>query len=293
MGVDDAPARPAIPPTEEGPLVHPMRELEREPTTISAIPRGGPPPELGSLAIVGPGRVGRAIAAAAERAGLDATLAGREDAREAIAGAQTVVLCVPDTEIRAAAEVAMSVVPGPELVGHVSGATGLDALEAATSAGAGAFSLHPLQTVPAAGADFTEIPAAVSGSTPAALEAACMLAQRLGMRPFEVAEEHRAAYHAAAAIASNFLVSLQESAVALLAAAGIEDGRSLLAPLVLSTAANWSELGPEALTGPIARGDEETVARHLEALRERAPELVGLYEELAERTRQLAQEAPR
>ncbi len=107
------------------------------------------------------------------------------------------------------------------------------------------------------------------------------------MRPFEIPEERRAVYHAAASIASNFLVALEESAADLLADAGAPDARELLAPLVLRTAANWSERGAAALTGPIARGDEATVTRHLEALRETAPELVPLYETLAARTRAL------
>ena len=68
----------------------------------------------------------------------------------------------------------------------------------------------------------------------------------------------------------------------------MESPRELLAPLVLRSAANWAERGGEALTGPIARGDRATVERHLEALRERAPELLPLYESLAERTRELA-----
>jgi predicted short-subunit dehydrogenase-like oxidoreductase (DUF2520 family) len=89
-------------------------------------------------------------------------------------------------------------------------------------------------------------------------------------------------------MASNFLVALEESAADLLGRAGVEDARELLAPLVLRTATNWAERGGEALTGPIARGDEETVARHLEAIRELAPELEGLYEALAARTRELA-----
>ncbi|HYX78769.1 MAG TPA: DUF2520 domain-containing protein, partial [Solirubrobacterales bacterium] len=67
----------------------------------------------------------------------------------------------------------------------------------------------------------------------------------------------------------------------------IEDGRELLAPLVLRTAANWAERGAEALTGPIARGDEATVERHREALRKTAPELLHLYEALVERAREL------
>ncbi len=117
------------------------------------------------------------------------------------------------------------------------------------------------------------------------------LAERLGMRPFEVTEESRAAYHAAASIASNFLVALESSAVELLEAAGVADldeARELLAPLVLRSAANWAERGPAALTGPIARGDEETVERHLAAIDGVAPELLSLYHALAERTRAIA-----
>ena len=114
------------------------------------------------------------------------------------------------------------------------------------------------------------------------------LAGRLGMRPFEVPEDRRAAYHAAASIASNLLVALEESSVELLDRIGIEDPHELLAPLVLRTAANWAERGPEALTGPIARGDAATVARHLAALREIAPELLPLYEALADRAPELA-----
>ena len=106
----------------------------------------------------------------------------------------------------------------------------------------------------------------MSGSTADALAFASELAEALGMRPFVVPEERRAAYHAAAAMASNFLIALQESAAGLLKEAGIEDARELLTPLVLTTAANWAEHGDAALTGPIARGDEATIARHLEAL---------------------------
>jgi predicted short-subunit dehydrogenase-like oxidoreductase (DUF2520 family) len=114
------------------------------------------------------------------------------------------------------------------------------------------------------------------------------LAEALGMRPFEVPAEARAAYHAAASMASNFLVALEASATRLLADAGIDDARELLAPLVLRTAANWAEAGEAALTGPIARGDEATVAGHLEAIEATSPELLALYEALARRTREVA-----
>jgi predicted short-subunit dehydrogenase-like oxidoreductase (DUF2520 family) len=108
------------------------------------------------------------------------------------------------------------------------------------------------------------------------------------MTPFDVPEEARAAYHAAASISSNFLVALEETAAELLERAGIEEGRELLVPLVLRTAANWAERGPDALTGPIARGDEATVERHLAAIEASAPELADAYRALAERTRALA-----
>jgi predicted short-subunit dehydrogenase-like oxidoreductase (DUF2520 family) len=262
-----------------------MRELERDLTDAAANDAGGWP---FPLAVIGAGRAGRSIAAAAEVAGVRVELAGRERAVEACRRAEVALLCVPDAAIPDACETIAAAVPPLRFVGHLSGATTLDALAPARERGAEAFSLHPLQTIPHGGADLTGAPCAVSGSSPAALRLAERLAERLGMRSFRVPEERRAAYHAAASIASNLLVALEESAAELLDRIGIEDARELLAPLVLRTAANWAERGPEALTGPIARGDEATVERHLAALRDSAPELLPLYEALAERARELA-----
>jgi predicted short-subunit dehydrogenase-like oxidoreductase (DUF2520 family) len=249
-------------------------------------------PEQLVLAIVGDGRAGGALARAARRAGIEARVAGREGIAEACEGAGAALLCVPDDEIDAACE-ALLEHRVPTYVGHVSGATPLIVLGPASDAGAEVFSLHPLQTIPDPDTDLTGAPCAVGGFSPRALEFATDLAETIGMRPFPVDDEARTAYHAAASIASNFLVALEESAAELLTSAGVEDARDLLAPLVLRTAANWSERGPEALTGPIARGDEATVERHLAELRERAPELVPLYEALAERSRALAAERAR
>ena len=109
------------------------------------------------------------------------------------------------------------------------------------------------------------------------------------MRPFEVAEADRAAYHAAAASPPTSSSRSRSRPPSCSSRIGVEDARELLAPLVLRTAANWAERGAAALTGPIARGDEATVERHLEALRELGPELLDLYEALAERTRARAQ----
>jgi predicted short-subunit dehydrogenase-like oxidoreductase (DUF2520 family) len=263
-----------------------MRELERDlPTSATATPRAF---DLSAIAIVGAGRIGGSLATAARRAGISTTILGRGEALDRGADAEAALLCVPDAEIEAATAVAAQSVPPLRLVGHTSGATKLEALAAAIDAGAATFSLHPLQTAPDAETDLTGAPCAISGSDPTALAYATALAERLGLRPFEIAEADRAAYHAAAVIASNFLVALEESAARLLGELGVADARELLTPLVLRTASNWAERGPDALTGPIARGDEATVSRHLEALEQRAPELVELYRALAERTRELA-----
>ncbi len=263
-----------------------MRELERDSTDTHApdVPLEALPP----IAVIGRGRVGGSIASAAAVAGLDVRQAGREKFDEACAEAEIALLCVPDGEIEAACERAAAHAPGLRFIGHPSGATSLAALDAAVAHGATAFSLHPLQTVPHDRSGIQGAPAAIAAGNAEGLETARRLAAALGMRPFELPEEHRTAYHAAAAIASNFLVALEESAAGLLDAIGIDDARELLGPLVLRSAANWSAQGAAALTGPIARGDEATVAAHLEALRRSAPELVPMYEALAERTRKLA-----
>ena len=243
---------------------------------------------LPPILVVGDGRVGTTISRAASRVQIEVQLAGRDGLESAAAGAGVALLCVPDSEIESACGTVAGAAPELRFVGHTSGATSLDALAAARERGAATFSLHPLQTIPDGSADLLGAPAAVAGSDPEALAMARQLAEALGMRPFEVPEEARAAYHAAASIASNFLVTLEESAVELLRDAGIEDGRELLASLVLRSAANWAEAGEDALTGPIARGDEATVTRHLKAIAETSPELSDLYRALAERTQALA-----
>jgi predicted short-subunit dehydrogenase-like oxidoreductase (DUF2520 family) len=228
--------------------------------------------------VVGPGRMGSALAAAVRDTGLEATgPLGRGE--RCPQEADCVLLCVPDAEIGNAAR---DVMPGP-LVGHVSGATTLEPL-----AGHEAFSLHPLMTVPA---EFEGAGAAIAGSTDRALDTARVIAEALGMRPFEIADEDRAAYHAAASMASNYLVALEDAAERLLATTGAS--RELLVPLVRSTVENWARDGADALTGPIARGDEETVARQREAVEDRAPELLALFDALTESTRELEGTAAR
>lgn len=247
-------------------------------------------PALPPIVVVGAGRVGGAIARGGAAAGLQIALAGRADLSGSTPGAAVALLCVPDSEIEAACAALLASAPGLGFVGHTSGATGLEALRTAAGTAAATFSMHPLQTVPDGSAELAGAPAAIEGSSPEALELSRGLAEALGMRPFELPEGARAAYHAAACLASNFLVALEESAVELLGDAGIEEGRDLLAPLVLRRAANWAEAGGDALTGPIARGDERTVDRHLDAIFATSPQLEPLYRVLAERTRALARE---
>ncbi|MCL2418434.1 MAG: DUF2520 domain-containing protein [Conexibacteraceae bacterium] len=240
------------------------------------------------LAIVGTGRLGSAFArrlAASNAIALVGPL-GREAfhaaAAHAAATCDAVLLCVPDAQIAGAAA---AIPPGP-LVGHCSGATGLQPL-----APHDAFSLHPLMTVTAAGADFGGVTAAIDGSTERATRFARRLAAELGLQPIRVAPADRAAYHAAASLASNFLVTLEAAAERLGATAGLE--RQALVPLVRATVENWATLGAEgALTGPVARGDEATVARQREAVAQRTPELLPLFDSLTEATRALATAAP-
>jgi predicted short-subunit dehydrogenase-like oxidoreductase (DUF2520 family) len=133
---------------------------------------------------------------------------------------------------------------------------------------------------------------AVAGSGPGALAAATELAESLGMRPFAIDDQDRAAYHAAASVASNFLVTLEAAAERIAAGAGLEpaQARELLTPLVRSTVEGWASAGPErALTGPVARGDRTTVDAQRRAVADTAPELIPLFDELVERTEALAE----
>jgi predicted short-subunit dehydrogenase-like oxidoreductase (DUF2520 family) len=215
--------------------------------------------------VIGAGRVGSAMAARLRERGLDLDAAEPE----------LVLLCVPD---RAIAEVAAGIAPGPWLA-HVSGATPLAALEPHRRR----FGLHPLQT-------FTRkrgpeqldgAYAAVSAEDEEARSVGTWLARTLGLEPFPLADDKRAAYHAGAAIASNYLVTLRRAAGSLLEAAGAPP--AALDPLMRGTIENGFEL-----TGPIARGDWSTVEAHLAAIRTDRPELEPMYVALAEATKALA-----
>ena len=233
---------------------------------------------LPRCAVVGAGRLGRALTAAWPE--LTGPFGRGFDGE----GFDVVLLAVPDREIgHAAAAIAL----GP-LVGHCSGATGLDVLSPHER-----FGLHPLMTFATgdAGPVFDGAAAAVAGSTERALSVAEAIAHRLGMRPFELADDDRAAYHASASIASNFLVTIEDAAEVLLATTG--HTREILLPLIRASVENWATSGRSALTGPVARGDDETVARQRAAISQRAPELLALFDALVERTRAVVAEGAR
>jgi predicted short-subunit dehydrogenase-like oxidoreductase (DUF2520 family) len=190
-----------------------------------------------------------------------------------------VLLCVPD---RAIGEAAAGIEPGPWIC-HVSGATPLSALDPHERR----FGMHPLQSFSKARGpeQLDGAWAAVSAETEEAREAGFALAELLGLRPFELDDAGRAAYHAGAAMASNYLVTLRRAAGSLLEAAGAPP--EALDPLMRGVIENGFEL-----TGPIARGDWETVMRHLEAVRSERPELEELYLVLADATARIAGREP-
>jgi predicted short-subunit dehydrogenase-like oxidoreductase (DUF2520 family) len=216
---------------------------------------------IDSVNVIGAGRVGSAVAARL-----------REREVELRPDALLQLLCVPDGAI---AECAQRIEPGP-WVAHVSGATPLAALDPHVRR----FSLHPLQTfVRSRGAEQLDGAwAALTAEDDESAAVARELAHLLGLRAFPLADDRRRLYHAGAAIASNYLVTLHRAASQLFELADAPP--EALVPLMTRTIENGFEL-----TGPIARGDWSTVDAHVAALRADAPELEELYLTLAEATR--------
>jgi predicted short-subunit dehydrogenase-like oxidoreductase (DUF2520 family) len=212
--------------------------------------------------VVGRGRVGSAVAARLAERGHSVV----ED------GAELVMLCVPDSVIP---EVARSISIGPWIC-HTSGATSVAAL----APHAKRFTVHPLQTVVLSRGpeQLDGAWAAVVGDDADGVARASWVARELGLQPFELADEMRALYHAGAALASNYLVTLYRTACRAFEVAGAPP--AALIPLMRRTIDNNFEL-----TGPIARGDWATVDAHLAAVRAFAPELEPVYRALADRTR--------
>jgi predicted short-subunit dehydrogenase-like oxidoreductase (DUF2520 family) len=216
---------------------------------------------IDTVNVIGTGRVGSAMSARLRERGV----AVHADA------AELVLLCVPDGAI---ADVASSIPSGP-WVAHVSGATPLAALAPHERR----FSVHPLQTFTRSRGpeQLDGAWAAVTAETDEAHAVATWLAETLGLQPFDLDDSARTLYHAGAVFASNYIVTLHRAAALLFEAAGTPvEG---LEPLMLRTIENGFEL-----TGPISRGDWATVEAHRAAIGAQVPQLLHLYEALAEAT---------
>ena len=216
---------------------------------------------MNTVNVIGRGRVGTAVAARLAERGVELRT---EDA-------ELVLLCVPD---RAIAAVADSIAPGA-WVAHVSGATPLSALEPHSKR----LSVHPLQT-------FTldrgpeQLDGAWAAVTAENVEARAVgwdLADTLGLRPFDLEDGARTLYHAGAAFASTYLVTLYRIASRLFEGAGAPP--EALVPLMTRTIENGFQQ-----TGPIVRGDWAVIDAHVSALHDAHPELEPLYRVLAEAT---------
>ncbi len=226
---------------------------------------------IGSVHVVGSGRAGTALAGRLREAGLAVSTGRAVDP-----AAELILLAVPDGAI---AEVAAGTPVGPWIV-HVSGATSVTALAPHERR----FCLHPLQTLTAdrGPEQLDGAWAALTFETAEAGETARWLADQMGLRPFELADADKALYHAGAAMASNFLVTLYRVASRLLVESGAPP--EALVPLMRRVIENGFQL-----TGPIARGDWATVDAHLAAIAERAPDVEPVYRALAEATRAVAE----
>jgi len=243
-----------------------------------------------AVGIIGPGRAGVGLALALARAGYLVRLYGRRkraipDPLELTVGAAdaapppawlaqagVVILAVRDDAIRPLAEaLARGGVRPEHVVLHLSGAQGQEALAPLVPSRAALGSLHPLQTI----SDPERAPERLKGAwaavegMPRALDAAERIARALGMRPFRLTGKAKAIYHAGAVFASNYFVVVEAVAQRLLRHAGLSDAEAwqALRPLVEGTLENLLHQQPtDALTGPVVRGDDATIRRHLESL---------------------------
>jgi len=258
------------------------------------------------VGVVGAGRAGTALAAALRRAGHEVVAASavsevsvrrvRRDLpgtvikqpAQVVSAADLVLLTVPDDVLPGL--VAGLAATGADLAGrlvaHASGRHGLGVLDPAVRAGALPLALHPVMTFTGRPDDIDRLAGISFGVTaPGPLRpVAEALVVEMGGEPVFIAEEHRDLYHAALASAANHLVTLVVQAADLLRQAGVGQPARMLGPLLSAALDNALRLGDAALTGPVARGDVETVAAHISALRAAAPEALPAYLALARLT---------
>ncbi len=265
-----------------------------------------------TVSIVGCGRAGGAIGLALALNGYTITAAwsrtrgGRQraqrllgvpvlpNASEVAAAADIVFVAVPDDAIADVGEDLKSGALTGKIVAHTAGGVSIRALAAVESAGARPASVHPLQTLPDAirGADALDGAAVAVTCDPRDRPVLFRLARAWGGKPFPLADDGKTLYHAAAVFASNYVVTSVWAALRLLERLGIPNARQLLAPLTQSSVHNVTSMPPDrAITGPIVRGDTETVHEHIQALAHSDPtggRITDAYRSLARLTAALA-----
>jgi len=264
--------------------------------------------DTSTLAFIGLGRVGGALAILLSRAGfkvaavcdrnreqldkvagqLVSTVLRTTDALQAAREASVVFLTVQDRFITPVCEqlAAAGAVGSGQMVIHVSGSLTSEVLQPAAEQGAAVFSLHPLQSIADPAAALRVLPGSYFcfEGDGTAYPLAGRLVAALEGRLLRIAAADKPLYHAAAVVASNFFISLESLAISMLEQVGIgeEDAREMLLPLIRGSLENLALKGPiDALTGPIVRGDSGTIAGHLRALEEKMPGMVKTYKTLA------------
>lgn len=220
---------------------------------------------------------------------------GTLDVRQAAGDSGLLMICVPDHEISNVAQhIAVSDMTG-KYVFHASGSLGNEALEAARSKGAFVGSIHPLQSFADVDSAIKDLKGTYFGVTASSegLAMALKIVSDLDGFPIEIDNDNKPLYHAAACIASNYLVSLFAAAqkAVLKAGVGPDDSVKPIVKLMTSTLRNIEISGPHnALTGPISRGSLQTVKDHVEALQE-VPGISAVYKMLGVETAKLSLEA--
>ena len=280
-------------------MSEPLAAAHRTPPVVDG-------PRRFRIGVVGAGRVGAVLAAGLRAAGHEVVAAAGEsdasrgrmadllpgvanDKPSAVArGCDLLLLTVPDDMLGNVVSVladAGALHEGQYVV-HSSGLHGLEVLAPATAVGARAIALHPAMTFTGTAVDLERLSGCVFGLTaePAERDCAAALVADLGGRPMWVPESRRALYHAGLAHGANHLVTLVTEAMELLAAAGADDPAATLRPLLTAALDNALDQGDAALTGPIVRGDVNTVRAHLDGILAEAPTTLATYLALARAT---------
>ncbi|MCD6292508.1 MAG: DUF2520 domain-containing protein, partial [Deltaproteobacteria bacterium] len=209
---------------------------------------------------------------------------------ETVVGAELVFLAVQDRYIAEVADNLAKVVPGADVTGlffaHLSGSLTSAVLQPLAALGGITFSLHPLQSVADVEGGVQVLPGSYfsfEGDERAFPVANRVVADLTG-KLVRLAAADKALYHAAAVVSSNFFIALEEMAITMMSGIGVDAdiARRMLLPLIRGSFENLERVSPiDALTGPIVRGDDPTIAAHLIALQKKFPDYIGAYRLLA------------